>query len=256
MKRSIEALCLRLIPRAWRQRFGWKLLRATSGEYRAYTDLFVKPYSGWVDWQSGLDNNVHTLYGLARALSPEVVVEIGSSRGLSTCAMSLACRQNGHGKVYAIDPHTFNDWTDRGTQGQTLPFLRERLALYELNDWCEVIQAESQAAAQNWSRPIDFLLIDGDHTFEGVQRDFECYLPWLRKNALVAFHDSTWEHAEDPKSYRKVMPKDVGVPQFLDTLKRRGFHSVTIPRPPGLTILYPREGGFEFLPSKTDVAAV
>ncbi len=36
---------------------------------------------------------------------------------------------------------------------------------------------------------IDFLFIDGDHTYEGVKMDFEMYSPLVRHGGLVAFHD-------------------------------------------------------------------
>jgi predicted O-methyltransferase YrrM len=38
-------------------------------------------------------------------------------------------------------------------------------------------------------REIDFLFIDGDHTYEGVKSDFEMYSPLVRAGGLVAFHD-------------------------------------------------------------------
>jgi len=36
---------------------------------------------------------------------------------------------------------------------------------------------------------IDFLFIDGDHTYEGVKKDFEMYSPLVRKGGVIAFHD-------------------------------------------------------------------
>ena len=36
---------------------------------------------------------------------------------------------------------------------------------------------------------LDFLLIDGDHSAEGVRMDFEMYAPLVRDGGLVAFHD-------------------------------------------------------------------
>ena len=36
---------------------------------------------------------------------------------------------------------------------------------------------------------IDFLFCDGDHTYEGVKKDYEMYSPLVRKGGLMAFHD-------------------------------------------------------------------
>jgi cephalosporin hydroxylase len=38
-------------------------------------------------------------------------------------------------------------------------------------------------------RDIDFLFIDGDHTYEGVKDDFERYSPFVADGGLIAFHD-------------------------------------------------------------------
>ena len=36
---------------------------------------------------------------------------------------------------------------------------------------------------------VDFLFIDGDHTYEGVKKDFDMYHPMVREGGIVAFHD-------------------------------------------------------------------
>ena len=36
---------------------------------------------------------------------------------------------------------------------------------------------------------IDFLFIDGDHTYNGVRKDYEMYGPLVRKGGIIAFHD-------------------------------------------------------------------
>jgi predicted O-methyltransferase YrrM len=38
-------------------------------------------------------------------------------------------------------------------------------------------------------RQIDLLFIDGDHSYEGVRRDFELYSPLVREGGMIAFHD-------------------------------------------------------------------
>jgi cephalosporin hydroxylase len=38
-------------------------------------------------------------------------------------------------------------------------------------------------------KTIDFLFIDGDHTYEGVKQDYEMYSPLVSKGGYIAFHD-------------------------------------------------------------------
>jgi predicted O-methyltransferase YrrM len=38
-------------------------------------------------------------------------------------------------------------------------------------------------------RPVDLLFIDGDHTLEGVRRDFDLYSSLVRDAGIIAFHD-------------------------------------------------------------------
>lgn len=38
-------------------------------------------------------------------------------------------------------------------------------------------------------KKLDFLFIDGDHSYEGVKKDFEMYSPLVRKGGHIAFHD-------------------------------------------------------------------
>ena len=39
------------------------------------------------------------------------------------------------------------------------------------------------------NKQIDLLFIDGDHTYEGVKKDFEMYSPLVKKNGIIGFHD-------------------------------------------------------------------
>lgn len=36
---------------------------------------------------------------------------------------------------------------------------------------------------------IDLLFIDGDHTYEGVKKDFEMYAPYVNRGGIIALHD-------------------------------------------------------------------
>lgn len=37
--------------------------------------------------------------------------------------------------------------------------------------------------------PLDFLFIDGDHSYLGVKYDFKMYDPFVKKGGIIAFHD-------------------------------------------------------------------
>ena len=55
---------------------------------------------------------------------------------------------------------------------------------------------------------IDYLFIDGDHTYAGVKQDFEMYSPLVRRGGLVAFHDicvhSSQEQCEVDRFWREI----------------------------------------------------
>jgi len=58
---------------------------------------------------------------------------------------------------------------------------------------------------------VDFLFIDGDHTYDGVKADFEMYSPLVRSEGLIALHDIV------PGNEDQVG----GVPTFWRELKSR-----------------------------------
>jgi predicted O-methyltransferase YrrM len=60
--------------------------------------------------------------------------------------------------------------------------------------------------AKNWSAPIDFLFIDGDHAEEACRRDFEDWEKHVTRDGVILFHDARlgqpavqeWMGAEGP----------------------------------------------------------
>ncbi|HST18004.1 MAG TPA: class I SAM-dependent methyltransferase [Gaiellaceae bacterium] len=45
------------------------------------------------------------------------------------------------------------------------------------------------------NRPLDVLFIDGDHSYEGVKRDWELYSPLVRRGGIVGLHDIQEDYA-------------------------------------------------------------
>ena len=50
-------------------------------------------------------------------------------------------------------------------------------------------QVAEQVRALLRSEKLDFLFIDGDHTYEGVKQDFLMYSPFVSPSGWIAFHD-------------------------------------------------------------------
>ncbi len=64
---------------------------------------------------------------------------------------------------------------------------------------------------------LDLLFIDGDHSYEGVKKDFEMYAPLVRKGGVIVFHDIV------PGPSHLVG----GVPRFWNELKHKLIRSGT-----------------------------
>lgn len=51
---------------------------------------------------------------------------------------------------------------------------------------------------------VDFLFIDGDHTLDGVTKDFEMYGPLVREGGIIAFHDAALINHPEVKVYELI----------------------------------------------------
>jgi hypothetical protein len=48
----------------------------------------------------------------------------------------------------------------------------------------------SYNVVKTWPYPFDYLFIDASHLYEEVKRDFEEWLPLMKRNGIVSLHDS------------------------------------------------------------------
>jgi predicted O-methyltransferase YrrM len=153
--------------------------------------------------------------------------------------MGLALKELGQGRLFAIDPHTRTDWNDTESV-DTLEIMRSNLKRFGVEDQVEILRCFSARAAEQWSRPIDLLFIDGDHSCEGVKRDWALFAPHVKEFGIVMFHDTIWERYPDPPRWARG---DMGVPRFLDELRNEGFPVITIAEHFGISLVQPTRGG-------------
>jgi predicted O-methyltransferase YrrM len=187
---------------------------------------------------SGLGDSAELLYGLVRSIKPDVCVEIGSALGKSASYIGMALKENGRGMLYAIDPHEPTKWNDVNAVDSFKEFT-SNLSSIGVREQVSVIRSYSDAAAREWSLPIDLIFIDGDHSYEGVKRDWELFLPHVKPSGVVIFHDTIW----DLPPYAGTVRSDMGVPRFVDELRQQGYQVLTICRDCGVSLVQPVIGG-------------
>jgi predicted O-methyltransferase YrrM len=212
----------------------WRNLRRTlriGTRFRKLDDM---------DFNSGLNDSAWLLYSVARSLKPKVCVEIGSARGRSACFVGLALAANGRGKLFAIDPHTKTDWNDSHSV-DTFSIMQAHLESLGLTPYVEIVRKTSEEAAKNWNQPIDLIFIDGDHSYEGVRRDWELFSPHVSPFGVVVFHDTIWD--VDQESWKEYRREDMGVPRFVEELRKEGYPIITFPNDAGTSMIQPRIGG-------------
>lgn len=150
------------------------------------------------------------LVRLVKRLRPRTVVEIGTYSGGTLrswcqCAAAVAL-------IVSIDlpGGEFGGGYDptRAQHIQTFARPKQRLVLVQGDSHTAEIQDRLRWELDG--RQIDFLFIDGDHSYDGVKADFEEYAPLVRSGGVVAFHDVA-EYPELPECqvdrfWREIKP--------------------------------------------------
>lgn len=141
---------------------------------------------------------LHKLVEFLKNRPMKNVVEIGTAAGgtfyvLCQCApndakiVSIDLPGGPFGGGYEIeDMRLFKRY---GKLGQKLFFMRE-----DSHDE----NTKNVLMSHLDNKPIDVLFIDGDHSYEGVKKDFELYEPLVAKGGLIIFHDIC-KHATAPE---------------------------------------------------------
>lgn len=109
------------------------------------------------------------------------IVEIGILDGGTTKEMATVANV----PMYGIDPLIPDSMNKRliGTEEKIVNNLKFYPEFTFFKDY-------SFNVVKNWSKPFDFIFIDGDHTYEAVKQDFEDWLPLNSSGGYIAFHDS------------------------------------------------------------------
>jgi len=129
------------------------------------------------------------LLALVAELHPKVIFELGTALGGTLYLFSKVVTS--HGVIISVD-------LPGGPFGGGYPewkipfyksFIKRGQRLYLIRADSHDTKTLEKVKRALGDEKIDFLFIDGDHTYEGVKKDFEMYSPLVRKRGIIAFHD-------------------------------------------------------------------
>lgn len=143
-----------------------------------------------------------------------IIVEIGSLFGIGISSIFDRLQNSTNNiQIIAIDPLDGYYGANR-TDPFTGEFVEEnifhhnmRLIVPEKNYTLLKHLSTDQEAINHISKvKCDVLIIDGDHSYQGVRNDFNLYLPFVNKNGYIIFDDY---NAEDWPEVREFVDKEV-----------------------------------------------
>ena len=129
-------------------------------------------------------------YDLLQFVRPERLVELGSQYGCSLFTFCQAVRDfKLNTEINAVDMWS-GDIGAEITGEEVYALVQKTAATYYPEVKLNLFQMCFDDARPSFAdNSIDILHIDGGHTFEDVEHDFTTWLPKLKENGIVLFHD-------------------------------------------------------------------
>jgi predicted O-methyltransferase YrrM len=123
-----------------------------------------------------------------KQLRPRTIVEIGTCHGGTVRAWCECARHDA--RIITVDlpggPFGGGYTDERAGVIRTFARSKQKLSLVTGDSHTDEVRQEVWDLARGG---VDFLFIDGDHSYAGVKADFEDYSPLVRPGGLIAFHD-------------------------------------------------------------------
>ena len=121
------------------------------------------------------------------ARNKKCLVEIGVWHGVNT--KKLRQVMGNEGIIYAIDP--FEPGKFGLSWQKTIAHAEAAKAKNGKIVWLEDFSDKAiEQFKQIETQPIDFMFIDGDHSYEGIKTDWTLWSPLVKTGGIVALHDS------------------------------------------------------------------
>ncbi|HLM31148.1 MAG TPA: class I SAM-dependent methyltransferase [Solirubrobacterales bacterium] len=158
---------------------------------------------------------------LVRELRPSACVELGTGFGVSAAYQAAALELNGRGRLVSLD-----------VEGMTA-IARPFLAGLGLEDRVSLRAGrieDTLDAAITDANPVEFALLDHDHTGSGTLAAFDALLPALADGAVVVLDDVNW--TEEMREAWRVVRRRERVATAV-TVRRLGIVAIAEPAAAG-----------------------
>jgi len=125
---------------------------------------------------------------LARqAAGKKRLVEIGVWHGVTTCRLRRA--MSPEGVLFGVDPYPV------GRLGFSAQWRIARSEVEKISngsvEWLRLTGVEAaQLYLSRYQEPVDFIFIDGDHTYDGLRHDWQAWSGVVEPGGIIALHDS------------------------------------------------------------------
>ncbi len=165
-------------------------------------------------------------YDLIANIKPKKIVELGTHYGTSLWSFSQAIKDFSiPAELFAVD--TWKGEKHAGFYGEEVfETVRKIKNKFYSNLKINLIRKKFDDALLDFENDsIDLLHIDGLHTYEAVKNDFENWLPKVKANGIILFHDIA------------VTRDDFGVYRLWDELKNK-YATIEFHQSYGLGVLY------------------
>ena len=181
---------------------------------------------GFLDLNEGI-----ALYDEVKRVSENnFCVEIGSYCGKSSCFIGQACKEN-KSKLITIDHHKGSEeqqigelyfdaevYDEKLGRVNTLPLLEKNLAKFNLEDVVKPLVMDSISASKIVENNADLIFIDGSHTFESAESDYELWKNKIKKGGTLAIHDIYDSEDEGGQAPNKIFKQSLN--EGFNFLKR------------------------------------
>lgn len=134
-------------------------------------------------------SEISQLLKLVDRIKPGAILEIGTANGGTLFLFSHVASEDA--VIISIDlpGGEFGGGYRKWREFLYKSFIPPGKKIHLLRADAHKTETLEQVEAVLHGRKVDFLFIDGDHTYEGVKKDFEMYSSLVRQGGIIAFHD-------------------------------------------------------------------